>query len=148
MLWDKKESLDNIYGNNETKTFFLQELIDDMKSEEPEEEEEDIPDLPHTSKYKLEQIEHELKNIVHKEYDYFDYSAKDKSNERFMLKQKNTNQLVDTLFEQVMSENIQPETKVTIDSSLFDNYKEEDDDDDWADSDILDKKVFDESCPF
>ena len=148
LLWDKKESLDNIYGNTETKTFFLQELIDDMKSEEPEEEEEVIPDLPHTSKYKLEQIEHELKNIVHKEYDYFDYSTKDKSNERFMLKQKNTNQLVDTLFEQVMSEDIHPETKITIDASLFDNCKEEDDDDDWSDSDILDKKVFDESCPF
>jgi hypothetical protein len=105
LLWESKESLASIYGNATTKDFFLRELIDNLKvnGEKPETkvveevEKEFIPDLPHTRKYKLEDIEHELVNVVHKEFDYYDYSKQDDSNNRFMVKQTNTSQLRDAL---------------------------------------------------
>lgn len=106
LLWEKRTSLIDIYGNTNTKDFFLQELIDNIKIDDekktiPDEVKlEDLPELPHTRKYKLEDIEHELKNVVHKEFDYFDYSNQDNSNSRFMTKQVNTNMLRDTIFAQ------------------------------------------------
>ena len=33
LLWETKDKLDNVYGGNITKTFFMQELIDEMKEE-------------------------------------------------------------------------------------------------------------------
>ena len=103
LLWERKATLDNFYGNNATKEFFLEELLNQQKDDEnasevdaeADEELKSLPDLPLTRKYKLEQIEQELKNVVHSEFNYFDYSTADKSNERFMLKQKNTNLLRD-----------------------------------------------------
>jgi hypothetical protein len=46
----------------------------------------------------LNDIINELPDIIHKEFDYFDYSNKDQSNERFMRKQENTNQLRENIF--------------------------------------------------
>ena len=46
-------------------------------------------------------VENELQNVVHKEFDYFEYSELDKSNERFMRKQQNTNALRDNIFAQL-----------------------------------------------
>lgn len=97
LTWERKDILTNIYGNLNTKEFFLQELIDNIKDEvlEPEEE---LPELPHTEKKTLKEVEPELKNIIHKEFGYFEYSELDNSNERFLRKQRNTNQLRDTIF--------------------------------------------------
>lgn len=103
MLWSTKESLNDIYGNNITKEFFLQELVDNIKDDEEEtkqEIEEEIPDLVPTSKYKLEQIQHELKNTIHKGFEYNKYSTEDGSNDRFMIKQQKENSLKDSLFDQ------------------------------------------------
>lgn len=98
LLWSTKESLKDIYGNNITKEFFLQELVDNIK-EEQETEEEEIPELPMTSKYKLEDIKHTLKNVIHSGFTYDEYSRLDGSNERFLIKEEKQNSMKDTLFD-------------------------------------------------
>ena len=92
LLWTGKNSLENVYSNDEIKTFF-QELMDDMNdgsSSDFEEDDIDGKDLPHTSKKRLSDIKDDIPNIIHKEYDYQSYSELDGSNERFLRKQTNT----------------------------------------------------------
>ena len=43
-------------------------------------------------------VRHEIPEVVHSDFDYDTYSELDGSNERFLRKQKNTNQLVDSVF--------------------------------------------------
>ena len=88
LLWDKRsdEDLNNIYGNVNTKIFFAEEIISNMKYEN----EEEAPELPHTDKKQLKDIEDET--IVNKPFDYFEYSQLDGSNNRFLRKQTNTKQ--------------------------------------------------------
>lgn len=108
MLWDTKQEINEIYQNNITKQFFLQELIENIKIEDETKKEETLEEyesklpenLPHTSKYKLEQIESQLKNVIHDGYDYSDYASKDGTNKRFVEKMENTNSLRGTIFEQ------------------------------------------------
>lgn len=108
MLWDTKQEINEIYQNNITKQFFLQELIENIKIEDETKKEETLEEyesklpenLPHTSKYKLEQIESQLKNIIHDGYDYSDYASKDGTNKRFVEKMENTNSLRGTIFGQ------------------------------------------------
>ena len=95
-----------------------------------------LPELPHTSKYKLEDIEKTLKNVVHSSFDYFDYSTLDSSNKRFMEKQVNTNQLRDSLFGK-NTQNDEIETTYNMNKkelNLFDN--------------IENNTEFNEVCPF
>ena len=99
LIWKTKQQLNNIYGDWNTQTFFLQQLMDDMKEDNNEEvNEEIIPEFEHNEKVKLEDIINELPEIIHKEFDYFNYSELDQSNDRFMRKQENTNQMRDQLF--------------------------------------------------
>ena len=138
LLWDRRQSLVDIYGNTNTKDFFLQELVDNIKDDENEQEvkDEKLPELPHTSKYKLEDIEKTLKNVVHSSFDYFDYSTLDSSNKRFMEKQVNTNQLRDSLFGKNI-QNDEIETTYNMNKkelNLFDN--------------IENNTEFNEVCPF
>ena len=108
MLWDTKQEINEIYQNNITKQFFLQELIENIKIEDGNKKEETLEEyesklpenLPHTSKYKLEQIESQLKNVIHDGYDYSDYASKDGTNKRFVEKMENTNSLRGTIFGQ------------------------------------------------
>lgn len=108
MLWDTKQEINEIYQNNITKQFFLQELIENIKIEDESKKEETLEEyesklpenLPHTSKYKLEQIESQLKNVIHDGYDYSDYASKDGTNKRFVEKMENTNSLRGTIFGQ------------------------------------------------
>lgn len=108
MLWDTKQEINEIYQNNITKQFFLQELIENIKIEDGNKKEETLEEyesklpenLPHTSKYKLEQIESQLKNVIHDGYDYIDYASKDGTNKRFVEKMENTNSLRGTIFGQ------------------------------------------------
>lgn len=107
LLWQTKDSLDTVYGGNITKTFFMQELIDEMKPEEITEEsylpkiDENtvLPDIELTSKVSMNTVKEEVQNIVNKDYDYYKYSEHDGSNERFMEKQRNTNSFRDTIFD-------------------------------------------------
>lgn len=110
LLWERKTNLDNVYGTENTKLFFLEELIDSIKNDDnqqdinKEDEELENRQLPFTRKYKLEQIEHELKHVIHDGFDYSLYSELDKSNDRFMLKQTNTNMIKGSLFDKSKSQ--------------------------------------------
>ena len=127
LLWQTKDKLDNIYGGNITKTFFMQELIDEMKPEEVVEESyfptinenEALPEIEKTSKVTLESVRNEVDNIVGKDYDYYKYSEKDGSNTRFMEKQKNTNAFRDTVFDTLDDLNPEPEKKEDSIETLF-----------------------------
>ena len=113
LLWDKKESLDNVYGNANTKLFFMEELIDGIKDDVVDEDVEDIGDLPVARKTKLAEIEEELKTVVHSDFNYYNYSEQDNSNKRFMDKQENTSLLRDGMFNKA-KDNEQPVVEETI----------------------------------
>lgn len=115
LLWEQKNDLTNLYGNLNTKEFFS-DLIDNMVVDETEEE---LPELEHTSKLQLKDVENELPNVVHKQYDYFEYSSLDKSNERFMRKQENTNTLRDNIFAQIDNEDIPKDESYKLQGELF-----------------------------
>lgn len=115
LLWEQKNDLTNLYGNLNTKEFFS-DLIDNMVVDETEEE---LPELEHTSKLQLKDIIYELPNVVHKQYDYFEYSSLDKSNERFMRKQENTNTLHDNIFAQIDNNDIPKDESKNLQGNLF-----------------------------
>lgn len=124
LIWQTKQQLNNAYGNMNTQIFFLEQLINEMKenNEDDNEQEEVIPEFEHTGKIKLEDIINDLPNIIHEEFDYFDYSDKDKSNERFLRKQENTNNLRDNIF--VDNDNEEKPNKKKKDLSLDINFEE------------------------
>ena len=108
LLWETKQQLNNIYGDVKTQTFFLEQLLGEAHDEETEETiEETLPDLPHTRKLKLEDIEDEINNVVSKPFDYDVFSKIDGSNERFLRKQENTNQLRDNIFKLVENQQVE-----------------------------------------
>lgn len=115
LLWERKNDLENLYGNLNTKEFFS-DLMDNMVVTEDEDE---VPELEHTSKLQLKDVENELQNVVHKEFDYFEYSELDKSNERFMRKQENTNTLRDNIFAQIDNNDIPKDESKNLQGNLF-----------------------------
>lgn len=115
LLWEQKNDLTNLYGNLNTKEFFS-DLMDNMVVNEDEDE---VPELEHTSKLQLKDVENELQNVVHKEFDYFEYSELDKSNERFMRKQENTNTLRDNIFAQIDNNDIPKDESKNLQGDLF-----------------------------
>lgn len=128
MLWDTKQDINKMYANNITSQFFLQELVEDMKDDETtssikevEEYENNLPQMPHTSKYKLEQIESQLKNVVHDGFDYSDYSIKDGTNKRFMEKMEQNNSLRGSLFGNNDNEDNSYMSNKTLQKDLFGN---------------------------
>ena len=104
MLWKTKQEINTIYTNNITNQFFLQELVEGMKDvdnvddNDIEEYENNLDELPQTRKYKLEQIETQLKNVVHDGYDYSKYSIEDGTNKKFLEKMEYNNSLHGDLF--------------------------------------------------
>ena len=104
LLWEEKNKVQNLFGDLKTESFFLQELLDDMtdKSEletgKVVDESEVEMELPHTDKKKLSDVKEEIPIVVHTGFEYDKYSEEDGSNERFLRKQRNTNQLVDSIF--------------------------------------------------
>lgn len=98
LLWETKQQLNNIYGDMNTQTFFLEQLINEKQPTEQENDEEEVPEFTMANKVKIADIMDSIKDIIHEDYDYFNYSEVDKSNERFMKKQYNTNQLRDRIF--------------------------------------------------
>ena len=88
LLWETKNDINllNIYGNKATQSFFADILLDSMNPGE----EEAADELEHTEKLTLSDVEPDLPNVVHSQYDYFKYSDLDGSNNRFLRKQENT----------------------------------------------------------
>lgn len=125
LLWEERTHLEDIYNNSIENTFFLQELLDKMDDGSSDgsyfDESETEMDLPHTSKKHLEDIKEEIPNVVVDGFDYEDYSNKDKSNERFIRKQENTNSLVDSIFNSnALQEEEDVEEDETKELTIFD----------------------------
>lgn len=135
LLWKTKDSLDNLYGGNITKTFFMQELLDEMKDSNVEDEEyfskidenTELPELEITPKVKLNDIKDEINNIVNSNFNYYVYSYNDGSNDRFMTKQKNTSLLRDIVFDNIcntdnssITDNVKVSEIVETENSIFD----------------------------
>ena len=128
MLWQTKQELNDIYGNLNTQTFFLEQLLDEVKPEENEKEEtkeEPLPELEHTSKKTLADTENELSDLIENEYSIDKYLNHNHANDRFIRKQQNTNQLRDTLYNQIDEENKNKEVNKPKETSLFDDISEE-----------------------
>lgn len=129
LLWQTKLQLNNIYGDMKTQTFFLEQLLGEPVEEETKENvEEVLPELEHTHKLKIEDVEDKLSELVSEEYDYNIYSNKIigdntlTSNERFMRKQENTNQLRDNIF--IKTDEDEPKEQKTQQYNLFDEVNE------------------------
>ena len=105
LLWEKKIDIHDIYGGYmNTKEFFLQDLVENMKTDDEfEDEKVNERELPHTEKLRIEDIKEQIDFIVNKPFNYYEYSELDGSNDRFMRKQKNTNQLSDPIFDKLFS---------------------------------------------
>ena len=104
LIWEKKVGFNDLYkfgGYVNTKEFFLQDLIDNMKTEDESDNYIKEYQLPHTEKFRLDDIKDQIENIITKPFNYFEYSQLDGSNMRFMRKQKNTNQLRDNIFDMI-----------------------------------------------
>jgi len=123
LLWETKQQLNDIYGNMNTQIFFLEQLVNEAKPEieNEEDKEEELPEFKKESKLKLEDIIDNIKDIIHKEFNYYDYSEKDMSNERFMRKQENTNSLRDNIFK--VNKNNEEEKNINIDNSQLDIFE-------------------------
>ena len=104
LRWIRKDILTNIYGDENTHTFFIQVLEDEMKAKEDEEEDySNLADFEIKSKFNLDDIKNDIPNIIHSGYEYDVYSKQDGSNNRFMRKQENTKKT--QLIEKIKEEN-------------------------------------------
>ena len=126
LLWEKKTDLTDVYGGSEqTKTFFIEELVDDMKEDYDEDEDEINKPFELTEKKRIADITTELPNVIHRPYGYYEYSEMDDSNTRFMRKQENTNTLKDDIFTQVNTEENNKKKKKGDDmKDLFESTEE------------------------
>ena len=126
LLWEKKTDLTDVYGGSEqTKTFFIEELVDDMKEDYDEDEDEINKPFELTEKKRIVDITTELPNVIHRPYGYYEYSEMDDSNTRFMRKQENTNTLKDDIFTQVNTEENNKKKKKGDDmKDLFESTEE------------------------
>lgn len=123
LLWEKKTDLTDLYGGSElTKTFFIEELVDEMKEDYDEDEDEINKPFELTEKKRISDVSTELPNVIHRPYGYYEYSKLDDSNDRFMRKQENTNTLRDDIFAQVDNEPKKKEKK--DEGNLFESIEE------------------------
>ena len=125
MLWEKKTDLTDVYGGSElTKTFFIEELVDEMKDDFDEDEDEINKPFELTEKKRIADITNELPNVIHRPYGYYEYSEMDNSNNRFMRKQENTNTLRDDIFTQDNVEKTDKNKKKDDMKDLFESIEE------------------------
>lgn len=119
LLWERKQTLNNIYGDDATEQFFAQELTENMKDVDTFED-DDLSDkeLEHTEKLKLDDVKDKINEVVHPTYDYNKYAYQDGSNERFVHKETNTNTLRGSLFDN-MEQNQTDNDNKTKELSLF-----------------------------
>ena len=125
LLWEKKTDLTDVYGGSElTKTFFIEELVDEMKENYDEDEDEINKPFELTEKKRIADITTELPNVIHRPYGYYEYSEMDNSNNRFMRKQENTNTLRDDIFTQDNVEKTDKKKKKDDMKDLFESIEE------------------------
>ena len=125
LLWEKKTDLTDVYGGSElTKTFFIEELVDEMKDDFDEDEDEINKPFELTEKKRIADITNELPNVIHRPYGYYEYSEMDESNNRFMRKQENTNTLRDDIFTKDNVEKTDKKKKKDDMKDLFESIEE------------------------
>ena len=112
LIWERKDIIDNIWGDTKTKEFLLQEFIENIK----EDAEEEIGEFEVKNKITEEDIEDKIPSIIHSDYEYDNYSELDGSNDRFIRKQENTQRL-DTLKKR--NEEPEPDKILNKDLILF-----------------------------
>lgn len=128
LIWETKDIFDKEYGGINTKIFFLQELLDDMKTDDNEPKENafgyidenvTLDELEHTAKLTINDtnVQNEVLTSVNKSYSYNEYSVQDGSNDRFMEKQRNTNSFRDSIFDNLETDVPKP-TKTTDQTEL------------------------------
>jgi len=128
LIWETKDIFDKEYGGINTKIFFLQELLDDMKTDDNESKENafgyidenvTLDELEHTAKLTINDtnVQNEVLTAVNKSYSYNEYSVQDGSNDRFMEKQRNTNSFRDSIFDNLEADVPKP-TKTTDQTEL------------------------------
>lgn len=104
LQWERKDILRDVYGDSNTHEFFIQVLEDEMdKKIEEDDVIEDLPEFERKGKLTIDDIKEELPNIIHKEFEYDVYSDLDDSNNRFMRRQKNMNNV--DIMEKIKHEN-------------------------------------------
>ena len=123
LIWERKDIMQDIYGNSETKEFFLQELIDNMEVDKDKKEEIQLPEFEAKNKLTLKDVEDTLKDIVHDPYEYDVYSQLDGSNDRFMAKQTNTERLRQRA---AMAKRHEEEEKTVETSNQYDIFTDND----------------------
>lgn len=126
LLWERKINTSDLFGGSLfTKEFFLQDLLDNMKPVEDDLENEydnvSQTELPHTNKMTIDDVKDELPSVVHNQYNYYDYSMMDGSNDRFMRKQRNTSSLNDNIFTQINKNDDITTTTTGYGNQLFDD---------------------------
>ncbi len=92
LTWTRKDLLNDVYGDENTREFLIQCLEDEMDKKIEEEHLilEDLPDFEIKGKKTIEDVKPELKDVIHENFEYNKYAVDDGSNERFMRKQVNT----------------------------------------------------------
>lgn len=132
LLWQSRETMRDIYNQTPTNTFFLQELVDDMKAPDNKAQSDDdldnavLPEFKITEKKTLDEVKPELNTVVHDGFDYHQYSEEDNSNDKFMEKMEkqnrlNSNTIFDMYAELNDEENNDDSKKKVIEQDLFEN---------------------------
>ena len=120
LLWERKDNIRNIYGNVATKEFFS-ELMDNMVINKDDDNTDTVPELEHTTKLQLKDVQDDLPNVIHNNFGYYEYSKLDESNDRFMRKQENTNSMRDNIFQQIDQNDIPKDDSKDTQQDLFNN---------------------------
>lgn len=125
LLWEKKIDFSDVFGQYaNSKEFFLQDLINNIKENSYDDSYVDDIDFEHTTKLKLDNdILEDVKNLLSKSFEYYHYSEVDGSNERFLRKQRNTNHFKDDIFS--ISDDFNDNIDMTLNTQmdLFKNEK-------------------------
>jgi len=104
LKWERKDIVKDIYGDSNTHEFLIQTLEDEMDKKINEDKEiEDLPEFEKKGKLTLDDIKKEIPNIIHSQFEYDVYSELDDSNNRFMRRQKNMNNV--DIMEKIKNEN-------------------------------------------
>lgn len=127
--WEQKsetnedDMMGNFFGDKEE--ISVDDLLCQIKvqTEENTEEDEHVDyEFELTVKDKFEEVQPTLQDEIHKDYDYTVYSEQDGSNDRFLIKQTNTNRLKDTMLVTKQIEN--KDNNTTNDTQYEFNFEE------------------------
>lgn len=133
LSWTRKDILRDVYGLESTHEFLIQSLDDEIekKVKEDDEAEVPIPEFDIKANITLGDVLPEIPNIIHEGYSYDEYTVLDGSNDKFLQKQKNTQNIEQMIKMQAEKEGldiaqddlckIEEEDKLKKEATLFDD---------------------------